>query len=205
MRADVQTAGRGRRGRPWQHRPGNLAASLCLRPGDGEPAHQLSLVAGVALDDALSAWVPANRLMLKWPNDVLLDGVKLAGILVERAGPAVILGFGVNLDHHPDGLDPPSTSVAAAGLPPPSPAQLLEALRDAMTRWRDRWRSEGLAPVRARFLARAHPMGTRLVARLADGSAIPGWFEGLAEDGALNLRLDNGAIRAIHAADVFAI
>lgn len=163
-------------------------------------------MAGVALDDALAGWVPANRLMLKWPNDVLLDGAKLAGILVERAGEAVILGFGVNLAHHPDGLDPPSTSLAAAGLPAmPSPTQLLEALRDAVGRWRDRWRAEGLAPVRERFLARAHPPGARLVARLADGSAIPGRFEGLAADGALNLRLDNGSIRAIHAADVFAI
>lgn len=160
----------------------------------------------MALDDALSAWAPANRLMLKWPNDVLLDGAKLAGILVERAGEAVILGFGVNLAHHPDGLDPPSTSFAAAHIDPlPSPAQLLAALRDAMTDWRARWRTEGLAPVRTRFLARAHPAGTRLVARLADGSAISGRFEGLAADGALNLRLDNGAIRAIHAADVFAI
>ncbi len=176
-----------------------------MRPAAGLPAQQLSFVAALALDDALAGWVPAQRRALKWPNDLLLDGRKVAGILLERSGAAVVVGIGVNLAHHPEGLDPPATSLAAAGIAAPAPAQLLAALRESFTAWRLRWQEWGFEPVRARFLERAHGLGARLVARLADGSELVGNFDGLDGDGALRLRLDGGTIHAIHAADVFAL
>ena len=205
LRAERQTAGRGRRGRSWSQQSGNLAASTLVRPAAVLPAQQLSFVAALALDDALAGWVAPQRRVLKWPNDLLLDGCKLAGILLERSGQAVVIGFGVNLVDYPGGVHPPATSLAAAGIDPPSAVQLLAALRESFTAWRLRWQDWGFEPVRTRFLERAHGLGARLVARLSDGTELTGSFDGLDGDGALRLRLDGGTIRAIHAADVFAL
>ena len=142
--------------------------------------------------------------MIKWPNDLLLDGAKLCGILLERADDAVVIGIGVNLAHHPEKLERPATSLGAHGVTP-DPADFLETLATAFERWLSIWRNEGLAPVRTRWLDRAHPIGTALTARLPDGSAIDGLFSGLDSEGALILRLADGTSRVIHAADVFLI
>ena len=141
---------------------------------------------------------------LKWPNDLLLDGAKLSGILLERVEDAVVIGFGVNLAHHPADTDRLATSFAAHGVLV-EPAPFLEILAETFARWLARWRSEGLAPVRDRWVERAHPAGTALTARLPDGSSIDGLFERLDADGALILRLACGARRVIHAGDVFLI
>jgi len=210
----TQSAGRGRLGRPWQSPPGNLYASTLvrLRPID-PPAASLAFVAAVALEEVVRAYVYARDaginagdgggLQLKWPNDLLFDGAKLAGILLEGAGEAVVIGFGVNLAHFPQGLDRPVTSLAAIGGQAPDPALFLEDLAAAFARWVARWRGEGLAPVRAAWLARAHAKGTALTARLPDGEAIDGMFDGIDADGALILRLADGTSRVIHAGDVF--
>ncbi len=145
-----------------------------------------------------------DQLQLKWPNDLLLDGAKLSGILLEGAGDAVVIGIGVNLAHHPTDLDRLATSLAAHGITP-DPADFLDTLVAAFALWLARWRGEGLAPIRARWLDRAHAPGTALTARLPDGSATDGLFVGLDNDGALILRLADGMTRVIHAADVFLI
>lgn len=206
LRAERQTGGRGRQGRAWASPPGNLYASTLVRVRPGEPAAAtLALVAAVALEEAVSTFLrPGSggaRPMLKWPNDLLIEGAKLSGILLERAGNAVVIGFGVNLAHHPTGLERPATSLAAHGVAP-DPQVFAEALAERFARWVTRWR-EGIAPVRERWLQRAHPPGTALTARLADGSSEDGLFDGLDRDGALVLRLADGATRVIHAADVF--
>ncbi|MEG3122821.1 biotin--[acetyl-CoA-carboxylase] ligase [Sphingomonas sp. GB1N7] len=144
------------------------------------------------------------KALLKWPNDLLIDGAKVSGILLERADDAVVIGIGVNLAHHPEGLERPTTSLAAQGVTP-DPAEFLETLAECFARWLSRWRGEGIAPVRARWLERAHPIGTALTAALPDGSAVDGLFQGLDADGALILRLADGTARVIHAADVFLI
>lgn len=154
----------------------------------------------MALDEAVRLF--AVKPVLKWPNDLLVDGAKLSGILLERAEDAVVIGFGVNLAHHPEGLDRASTSIAAHA-PAPEPQTFAETLADAFSRWLGRWRDEGLAPVRDAWLAHAHPRGTALTARLSDGSAVDGLFDGLDRDGALILRLADGSARVIHAGDVF--
>jgi BirA family biotin operon repressor/biotin-[acetyl-CoA-carboxylase] ligase len=193
LRADHQTGGKGRQGRAWQSPPGNLHASTLVRlqPRD-PPAPTLALVAAVALHEAVKRHAPAAR--IKWPNDLLVDRAKLAGILLERQADAVVVGFGVNLAHHPEGLDRPATSLA----PPVAPDPFLARLAGAFAAWLGRWRAEGLAPVRAAWLAAAHPVGTVLTAAGARGR-----FDGLDESGALRLRLEDGGLRIIHAGDVF--
>lgn len=203
LSAGCQNAGRGRLGRDWVSPPGNLHASTLvrLRPGD-PPAPTLALVAAVALEEVVAAWLPAGHVELKWPNDLLVGARKLSGILLERSDDAVVIGIGVNLAHHPDLFERPATSLAAEGVSV-SPDQFLGDLAPALARWLGRWRGEGIAPVRARWIARAHPQGTPLVAR-SDGDAVTGLFDGLEADGALRLRLADGSARVIHAADVAA-
>ncbi|HVQ09618.1 MAG TPA: biotin--[acetyl-CoA-carboxylase] ligase [Allosphingosinicella sp.] len=195
LRAERQTGGKGRQGRAWASPSGNLHASTLVRLQPEDPlAPTLALVAAVALHDAVARHAPAAR--IKWPNDLLVDGAKLAGILLERQSNAVIIGFGVNLASRPAGLDR-----AATCLDPPVPAPaFLTRLAAGFAAWLARWRAEGLVPVRAAWLAAAHPLGTALSAGDAQGA-----FDGLDESGALRLRLADGALRVIHAGDVFLI
>ena len=141
---------------------------------------------------------------MKWPNDLLIGGAKVSGILLERAGDAIVIGIGVNIAHHPDLSDRPTTSLAAHGIAI-TPADFLARLADMLAAWRSIWRGEGLAPIVARWTERAHPIGTPLIARLADDTSVEGAFDGLAPDGALLLRLADGGSRVIHAADVFLV
>jgi len=201
LRAERQTAGRGRQGRGWTSPAGNLSASTLvrLRPND-PPAATLALVAAVALHEAVGVFGVAAQ--LKWPNDLLIAGAKLSGILLERSDDAVVVGIGVNLSHHPDLPDRPTTSLAAdAALV--APAVFLDVLAETFARWLERWRGEGIAAIRSAWLAAAHPVGTALSVRLPDGSARDGLFDGLDPDGALILRLASGQRHVIHAADVF--
>ncbi|MFL6857774.1 MAG: biotin--[acetyl-CoA-carboxylase] ligase [Allosphingosinicella sp.] len=201
LRADLQTGGKGRQGRAWASPPGNLHASTLvrLRPGD-PPAPSLALVAAVALHEAVMAFGPDSPVQIKWPNDLIAGGAKLAGILLEREGEAVIAGFGVNLAHHPADTPRPATSLAALAGAAPEPPAFLDALADAFARWLARWRGEGIAPIRAAWLAAAHSIGSAL-----STSEGEGLFEGLDETGALRLRLADGTRRVIHAGDVFLI
>lgn len=188
---------------------GNLYASTIvrLRPSD-PPAATLALVSAVALEEAVSVYYHSGHrlggLQLKWPNDLLLDGAKLSGILLERANDAVVIGIGVNLAHHPVDTDRLATSLAAHGVAI-EPAPFLETLAEAFARWLSRWRGEGVPAVRDRWVERAHPAGTALTARLPDGTSVDGLFERLDADGALILRLADGGRRVIHAGDVFLI
>ena len=203
LRAERQTAGRGRQGRAWLSPTGNLAASTTVRLRTADPpAASLALVAAVALHQTVAAFYASPGLRLKWPNDLLLDRAKLAGILMERAGDAVVVGIGVNLAYRPDLPDRPTTSLAAHGAQVAA-EPFAEALAESFERWLARWRGEGLPPVRTRWLACAHPTGTALTARLPDGGSVDGLFDGLDRDGALILRLASGERRVIHAGDVF--
>ncbi len=198
LRAERQTRGRGRVGRDWSSPSGNLYTSTIVRlhPGDPEPP-TLALVAAVALEEVASAYAP-GRLQLKWPNDLMAGPAKLAGILLERTEDAVVIGFGVNLAHHPVDLARPTTCIAALAGAAPDPATFVRDLADAFARWLGRWRGEGLAPVRARWLQHAHPIGSALKTHDAEGL-----FEGLDRDGALLLRQADGQILSIRAGDVF--
>jgi BirA family biotin operon repressor/biotin-[acetyl-CoA-carboxylase] ligase len=203
LRADSQRGGRGRHGRQWASPPGNLYASTLVRLAAGDPAaHTLAMVAALALDQVLQAYIPANRLMIKWPNDLLADGAKISGILLDGLGDAVVVGIGVNLAHHPDNVDRPATSVASFTTAP-EPGFFLSDLAASFAHWLARWRGEGLGPTLHYWRERAHPPGTALTIRPPGEDAVDGLFDGLDEDGALRLRLAGGEIRTMHAGDVF--
>ncbi|MET0270119.1 MAG: biotin--[acetyl-CoA-carboxylase] ligase [Sphingomonas sp.] len=209
LRADRQTRGRGRMQRPWIEASGNLYASTLvrLRPGDPAP-HTLALVAAVALAEVAAAYVGADRVQLKWPNDLLLDRggrfVKAAGILLERADDAVVAGFGVNLAAAPSLADREAAGLADLTGAVIAPDLFLDELADGFARWLAVWRGQGLDPVRERWLRGAHPIGTPLATRAGDGAVIDGLFEGLDRDGALLLRTAE-RVRTITAGDVFLI
>jgi BirA family transcriptional regulator, biotin operon repressor / biotin---[acetyl-CoA-carboxylase] ligase len=206
LRTERQTAGRGRQGRVWVEAGGNLYASTVvkLRPSD-PPAPTLAFVAAVALEEAVALFLREGAaLALKWPNDLLLGGGKLSGILLERAGDTIVIGFGVNLAHHPDIADRAVTSLAAHG-PAPDAATFLDALAEIFARWLSRWRGEGFGPVRERWLDRAHAPGTALSVRQDGDVALEGLFDGIDREGALILRLADGSRRVMHAGDVFLI
>jgi len=162
------------------------------------------MVAAVALHEVVLAFAPGHNALIKWPNDLLVDGAKLSGILLERADDAVVIGIGVNLAHAPEGLDRPVTSLARLAGSAPDPAVLLETLADSFARWLSRWRGQGLAPVRDRWLLAAHPVGTALTTE-AGGQRLEGLFDGLDAGGSLRLRLADGSVHVIHAGDVFLI
>lgn len=197
--ADRQTAGRGRAGRQWSDGHGNFMGSTVahVRAGD-PPAPTLSLVAGVALHRALGAVAGA---LLKWPNDVLVEGAKLAGILLERHGDAVVVGIGVNLAQAPVVPDRPTVSLAALGHAIPRDP-FAQTLADEWRAALAQWHSDGWAALRDDWLARAHPRGTLLSVHDRDAGPIIGAFAGLDPDGAALLRLADGQQRAIHAGDM---
>jgi BirA family biotin operon repressor/biotin-[acetyl-CoA-carboxylase] ligase len=206
LRAERQSGGRGRQGREWHSPPGNLYASTLvrLRPGD-PPAPTLALVAAVALHEVATAFAAGGaRIEIKWPNDLMVAGAKLSGILLERIDDAVIAGFGVNLADHPEDMARPAINMGMLG-GAPDPARFLDALAASFSRWLGRWRDEGVAPVRDRWLAAAHPRGTALSTHTASGAWVEGLFDGLEESGALRLRLADGTPQVIHAGDVFLI
>ena len=194
-----QEAGRGRQRRDWVSTAGNFHGSTLveLRAQD-PPAQGLSRAAGLALVEAIDVAVPAQPLMLKWPNDVLLLGKKLAGILLERSGDRVVVGFGVNLASAPDLPDRQSASLAG-DVSPEAFAPLLAA---SFTRLLDLWRRSEPGLLAQAWLSRAHPIGTRLTVHSSSNENVSGRFDGLEADGALRLRLDGGALEIVRAGDV---
>lgn len=205
LRAELQTAGRGRQGRAWSSPAGNLSASTLVHVASGDPpAATLALVAAVATADAFGRCGLATA-RIKWPNDLMVEGAKLAGILLERAGGWVVIGIGANLAAAPEVPGRAVTCLAAHAADVPTPDRFLALLADQFAAALATWRERGLAATVAAWLERAHPLGTPLAVALPDGGALHGSFAGLAPDGALILRLADGATRAIHAGDVFLV
>lgn len=207
LRAERQTGGRGRMGRSWASTAGNLNISTLvhLRPTD-PPAPQLALVAAIAAWESAQGAVPGRRIEIKWPNDLMADGAKLAGMLLERQGDAVIVGIGMNIVHAPVLPDRRATSLAELGAGADTDAATIaQELAERFAAWLQRWRDEGLAPVAQAWLAAAHPVGTPLRVVCPDGATWQGGFDGLTPDGALILALADGGRHVIHAGDVFSI
>ena len=200
--AGRQNAGRGRRGRAWDSPRGNLMTTLLIVPARAQAEWpQLSFAAALAAADMAQSFAPAASIALKWPNDVLGNGRKLAGLLLERAGPALAIGIGVNLQHYPDGTEFPATSLAALGANVPGPEEALAALAAAWTKWYETWLAHGFAPLREAWLQRAMGLGARIRARLPEEEHF-GVFEGIDQTGAMLLK-EGQTIRAITAGEVF--
>jgi BirA family biotin operon repressor/biotin-[acetyl-CoA-carboxylase] ligase len=168
-----------------------------LRDGD-PPAQSLSLAAGLALAEAVDAAVPGQALMLKWPNDLMLLGRKLAGILLERSGSRVIVGFGVNLAKAPQLTDRRTASLGTAI----TPQAFAPVLAGAFERLLRLWRRNDARLIAQAWLARAHPIGTPLTVHAGAGERVAGRFDGLETDGALRLRRDDGELVIVRAGDV---
>jgi BirA family biotin operon repressor/biotin-[acetyl-CoA-carboxylase] ligase len=209
LRADRQTAGRGRRGRAWESPIGNLAATLLIAPA--KPAAQcaqLSFVTAIAAADTAAGFAPTADIKVKWPNDVLANGRKLAGILLESASGGdgaltfLAIGIGMNLAHFPPDTEFPATSLAAIGASVPSASAALAQLAAHFAKWYDVWMTNGFTPIQDAWLARAAGLGTRIRARLSH-EETSGVFEGIDNTGALILRESQGRTRTIAAGEVF--
>ncbi|WP_340645788.1 biotin--[acetyl-CoA-carboxylase] ligase [Phenylobacterium sp.] len=205
----TQTAGRGRRGRDWQTKVGNLAATLLFstdKPA-GEAA-QISFVAALAAADLAETCLGPGAATVKWPNDLLIHGRKAVGILVEsgplpNGGLWLAVGIGVNLAHAPQDVERPAAAFGEfMSGPPPSPRAALDVLAQAFERWRSAWEREGFGAIAKGWTARAHGLGQACEARLPN-QTHRGVAEGLDLDGALRLRLDDGVVLRITAGDVF--
>jgi BirA family biotin operon repressor/biotin-[acetyl-CoA-carboxylase] ligase len=194
-----QDAGKGRQGRQWVSAAGNFSGSTLVRlkPND-PPAPTLSMAAGLALVEAIDTALPAQALMLKWPNDVMLLGRKLAGILLERNGERVAVGFGVNLASAPALKDRRAADLSGAITPEAFAPLLAGSFARLLGLWRT---SESSALIRA-WEQRAHLPGTRLSVHVGRDEIVSGRFAGLEGDGALRLKCDDGSIEVIRAGDV---
>lgn len=203
-----QTAGRGRSSRAWASLDGNLNASLLISLAcPVSVAAQLSLVAGVAAIDAMRDAAPeiSGRVRLKWPNDLLLDGAKLGGILVESSEVAgclhAVVGFGINLAASPSDLARAVTCLAQHGAAP-SPPAFQARLADAMSAWLEHWNEGcGFTAVRSAWMDRAGSIGEPLRVH-AGTTSISGRFAGLDVDGSLLLAMDGNRIQRVAAGDV---
>lgn len=197
--AGVQDAGRGRQGRSWVSARGNFLGStlVILRPAD-PPAPTLSLASSLALAEAIDVAAPGQAIMLKWPNDLMLLGRKAAGILLERGGDRVAVGFGINLATAPALADRQTARIGGSL----TPAAFAPLLAGAFARLLQLWRDSGPLLLTQAWLARAHPLGTSLTVHAAPGETTCGRFDGLEPDGALRLLRDDGTLAIIRAGDV---
>lgn len=202
LTAARQTAGRGRRGRAWETGAGNLATTLLLRPQAPQSVTgQLSFAAALAVAEMAQHFAPSAAITVKWPNDVLAEAKKLAGILLEGGPGWLAIGIGVNLAHCPEGTAFPATSLAQLGIAAPTCDAALTVLVARFAHWYDVWMSEGFETLRAAWLARASGLGAPITARLPHETR-QGVFEGIDASGALLLN-DGTQLRAIAAGEVF--
>lgn len=201
-----QTAGYGRRGSEWRQQNGDVAATLLFEPdAPGERLPELSFVAALAVFDAIQRYAPAAALSLKWPNDILADDKKIAGLLLELTGtttsPVIALGVGVNVVSAPEGLDYPTARlIDLSASPPPHPRAFVETLDETFKAWREVWERNGFAEIRAEWLRRAARIGERIRVRLPT-EVVEGVFRDLDLAGALILDCD-GVRRTIAAGAV---
>ena len=201
--ANRQSAGKGRQGREWFDGAGNFMGSTVVWPAASDPAAStLALMTGLAVLETVGPLLPPPHTgMLKWPNDVLIAGAKLSGVLLERSGDAVIIGIGVNLAAAPEVADRSTTSLAKFGPAPDRDTFAANLSRQFATEL-DRWRSFGIEPMLRRWHAAAHPLGTPLLIGEPGEEPIAGEYAGLSTDGALQLRLTDGTRRTIHAGEI---
>jgi len=205
-----QTAGRGRRGRSWTAPLGNLYTSILSRPQcRAAIAAQLGFVTSLGVADAIAELAPAVALRCKWPNDLLANGKKVCGILLETEMAAgdqpdfVIIGIGVNLVSSPRDTLYPATSLAEEGVPGMTPASVNAALVRHFADWLASWREGGFAPIREAWLSRAAGLGGPIQVRL-ERDTFQGRFVDLDNDGALLLDMPSG-FRRVAAGEVFPV
>jgi len=204
IRADRQTAGRGRRGRSWNSPQGNLYASLLLRPTRPvSEAAALGFASVTAMGDVAEALLPtAAQVRHKWPNDLLINGRKASGVLLETQPGFLVLGIGVNIASHPADTPYPATDLVAEGAASISPQALLERVLAAFAPLYDQWEADGFANLLPAWRRRAAGLGEAIEVRL-ERETLSGLFKDLEPDGTLRLALADGTERRIAAGDVY--
>ncbi|MEM5492164.1 biotin--[acetyl-CoA-carboxylase] ligase [Hoeflea sp. AS16] len=209
--AERQTGGRARRGRNWVSEPGNLYSSLLLiDPAPWEALASLPLAVTLAVHDAIASVLPgeaAESLRIKWPNDMLIDGQKTSGILIEAeqladGRRAVVIGCGVNVAHFPEASLYPATCLADQGSAV-TPQDLFARLVVSMDRTLNDWdQGRGLAGIRDAWIERAQGIGKPVTVNLPDRQ-IHGLFDGIDDEGRLMLAMPDGSRQMIASGDVF--
>lgn len=197
-----QEGGKGRHGRAWETVEGNFLGSTLIqvRPDD-PPAPSLTLVAGLALIEALQVEAPAASLSLKWPNDLMLGDAKLAGILLERSGDRIVAGFGINLAGAP--VIEGRKTASLKPIKEVAPQAFVPLLAGKFAQMLASWRSADPAQFAQAWQARAHPIGTPLEVHSGPGERVRGVFDGIEPDGALRLKRRDGMIDIIRAGDIY--
>ena len=206
--AREQTDGRGRRGRTWVSPPGNLYCSLVLRPEVPlVRAAEFSFIGALAAHDALgSVGNAGHQVYCKWPNDILLNDCKVAGLLLETETTSsgvpdwIVLGLGVNVAVFPGDTEFPATSLRAEGWGA-TEVDFLESFCRHFLKWSNTWQEDGFAPIRKNWLLRCYGKGEDIEVRL-ENETLTGVFEDIDESGALVLKTGDGE-RRITAGDVF--
>jgi len=203
--ADSQSNGMGRGGREWYSPKGNLYTTYLLPfLGELRNAALMSFVACLAVAETLETYAPASRVSLKWPNDALLDGKKVAGVLLEAGGEPgkhwLAVGIGINLVHKPTEARWPPAALADV-VTPPSPDIALQTLIQSFDTWHAKFEVLGFPAIQNAWLSRAAHIGELIEARLTN-ETLSGVFQGIGDDGTLLLATDNGDIR-ISAADIY--
>lgn len=213
--AKKQSAGRGRMGRFWTSAEGNLFCSLLLAPNcDAARASQLVFVSAVAVIETLAPIINSGELACKWPNDILLDGRKIGGILLESFETAdmnpgankmkrwVVAGVGINIDSCPENTEIPATYLKEAGVEIISAKIVLSRFIHHFITTYDLWAKRGFAPIRRKWLEYAFRMGEPIQVRLPKETHT-GIFEGIDTEGKLMLKPQKGKRMSISAGDVF--
>ncbi len=207
IRANQQTVGRGRRGRNWTSPLGNLYASTLFPTNKSmSDLGHYSFVAAIAVHETLNQIFPSGNFAIKWPNDILLDKAKISGLLLETGKTHhqswVVVGIGINIVSHPADTPYPATSLAEHQEDVPSVQDVMALLTDRFSNWHARYENQGFEAIRSAWLSRAADFMGPVTVRLAD-ETFSGQAIDMDEKGALQVRLANGTIRAVHAGDVF--
>ncbi len=201
-----QVGGKGRHGNQWTSPIGNLYMSMLLRPDcTMMQAGEMAFVIGVALSEAMNPYIDPNKhnKQLKWPNDILVDGLKISGILIEadsndKGGVnALVVGMGINIFIAPD----LAVSISKISEKPIYINVFRDEVLASINRWYKRWTEKGFAPIRDAWLKQAYGIGDEITARLPNDK-IKGVFKSIDEQGALILEMPDGSDKIIHAADV---
>ncbi|MEP3450473.1 MAG: biotin--[acetyl-CoA-carboxylase] ligase [Parasphingorhabdus sp.] len=204
LRAERQSGGIGRLGRKWESPEGNLYCSTVVKTDDGDPSpSSLSFVASLAVHEAMKKCVPNGQLLLKWPNDVLLNDAKVCGILLEQVGDSVVVGMGINVAVAPQVEGKVTISLHEAGaMTALTAADFLNLLCDSFAKRLQQWRSKGAQSILSDWQEFAHQIGASLSASIDKDTRIQGEFAGLTNSGALRLKKPDGSLVEIHAGDV---
>jgi len=206
VQAMKQTGARGRNGRVWEAPLGNIYMSLVLRPTCGlEHVGELAFVIAVGLSNALDDYIDQSKhkKTLKWPNDILVDGLKMSGILLEtdmsndNELEAVVVGIGLNIFQAPEF----AVALSSVVKEPVYVTKVRDIVLEEISKAYRLWQEEGITPIRMKWLRNAHGLGEKMTAHLPNDK-YEGVFEGLSEDGALILKEESGERRIINAGDV---